>query len=228
MRVTDATERQEMDASWQMLISLGGLAIGALGTAYLVLTFQQTRRAADASLKAAREAKRSAFAALISARHGRRSADAAEKALSAATETARDQLRAYIGIDDVAITDRKPRGLMPPDHVPIGRAVKIRFKNYGQTPTRYFQVHWTVEVTGKQKTFGNFPQTFDAAFSGELPPGAGKTVVGRFEITPKQERLVSLGQIGIQLFTKVDVEDIFGTRSKTSASRTIPKISLLY
>jgi hypothetical protein len=125
VRVANAAERQENIALWQGVVSLFGVIVAALGTAYLVLTFRETRRTAQAAVDAAVAAQRQA--------------DIAADALSLSRDTGRLQLRPNVTYAGARLTIGWPRhGFL-----------LVRAHNFGGGVAHEVRIYLTARIVSK-------------------------------------------------------------------------------
>jgi hypothetical protein len=174
-RMAKAAEKAVDWAGWQLYVAV-------VGTFFLIWNLVYARRATDAAVKAAQ---------------------AAEKAVEVTSDTARRELRAYVGVIEGYVENLVP-GAIP-------RAV-VLIKNSGQTPA--YKVAATTTCAA-----GRFPpdRTFDvnppenADFRSPINPGEGYTVfspIGK-QITAQQIELIEAGEGAIWAFGAIRYMDAF-------------------
>lgn len=139
--------------------------ISLLGLIGLGLTVFYARRAWN-------EARRAANASIEAAKHGERSARAAESSVSHAQDTATRQLRAYLGIEAIAIS---PGYFGTPYVEKISSApgvtaestLRIAVKNFGQTPARDVLVfgYWLTTDYATRLPYEFFAENYTDRFS---------------------------------------------------------------
>lgn len=175
-------------APWPTL----GLAIALFGAAALGATLGGTRDFATTALTVAAVAQ-AIFAAwsTVSAKEAKRSADAANATLALADRTARQQLRAYVDLDEACLR-------MLDDHSP---QIVLIFKNFGQTPARITQMRASVAI-------GDDP-AWDWPWGGQ----AGSQVT--WQPGQMQQRTMRLANLGDDLIAQIVSGEIL-IRVKTS------------
>jgi hypothetical protein len=175
-------------------------------------------KAADASAAAAKWAQISAYTGGIAAilllvtliytgkatRAADRAAQAAHAACKIATDSSQAQLRAYVNVMSVRITDVMP-GCFP--------KAEVTFQNNGVTPAKQYG-HWIGLLIDDHPTFYDFSDESLNAINGKsvLAPNAVSHAYCQVAepLTPEQYDLIMSGKAAIWIFGRAVYQDVFG------------------
>lgn len=135
-REYDDLAAQRTSALWTSIMGVAaliGMGLSAIGVALVYTTFNETRRTNRIAMKEGVRSTRRAVASADETRQSlvfaQRNADAAAEQVRISEETAKRQLRAYVGVEDIATTVAQPRGGGGSYWV-----LQIAWKNTGGTP----------------------------------------------------------------------------------------------
>lgn len=116
---------------WQLIIGVVGLVLGAATMAAAIAAAVYAKRAAVATERTVQIAEEAADGASEALSIAERNANAAADQVRVSEETARRQLRAYVGIEKVYV-ENIVIGMVP--------SANLNLKNFGQTPAYEYDV----------------------------------------------------------------------------------------
>lgn len=199
-KAADAAFSSAEAAREQVLVGWIALVLGAATMVAAIAAAAYARRAAVATEETvgiAREASEGAGEALAIAT---RNADAAAEQVKIAGETAKHQLRAYIGVKSVKLEWSSPN-MASTQH-----SVSIVMQNFGQTPARVHSFFWI--TTNEAQTTFTAPE--HVAPREYLAPGATRTITRRLKTDIEESRALRGGQARLKAVLRFEYEDIFG------------------
>ena len=158
---------------WQLIVGAGGVLL-------LIYTLLLTRSANKAAIRAAK---------------------AAEDAVKITSDTAEQQLRAYILVESIV------RG--PVKNAPECDQISINIENFGQTPAHNMVVSSTVEFAESEERANFAEENMIASPSNVLGPKANQSIT-RFigKSVPEYEKFLA-GEGYIFVYGRIEYEDVF-------------------
>lgn len=213
-KAADAAWQAAQSAQTQTVIGWIGLVLGAATMIAAIAAALYARRAAvatEATVKLGAEAAEGAASALVIAAQN---AKAAEDQVAVAQDTARRQLRAYLGLHPV---EMDALTIDEPNTFPELRYI---IENYGPTPVGNWAIHWAWRATTSDKATAEF---FDAELARDLKrdwqhsvaPHSRKEMSYLLNISREHKAKVIAGTEKLLVLGEIIYTDVFNEEHKT-------------